>query len=262
MTEKSSYPPGTPSWVDLTTTDADAAREFYARIFGWEYQIGPEETNYYTNCLLRGRPVAGLYGMDDETRASGMPPAWAVYMATDDAEALARRIGDAGGTIMLGPMDVMEFGRMLVAADPSGAAVAAWQAGQHTGAAIVSEPGAMAWHELITRDPDAAGPFYRTVFDYGAETMPMDGEIYTLFKLGDENVAGMMRTPPDLPPEVPSHWLVYFAVSDCDAALAEAQAAGGQVLLGPVDSPYGRFATVRDPQGAVFAVIRLPDQPA
>lgn len=60
MSEVSSYPDGAPSWVDLGTTDVEAARGFYSGLFGWDYEIGPAETGHYTICRLRGRTVAGI----------------------------------------------------------------------------------------------------------------------------------------------------------------------------------------------------------
>ena len=74
-------------------------------------------------------------------------------------------------------------------------------------------------------------------------------------------VGGMIRMDEKWPAEVPSHWMTYFAVDDCDAAAAKVTELKGTVLLPPIDVPPGRFAVVEDPQGAAFTIIRINEQP-
>ncbi len=80
---------------------------------------------------------------------------------------------------------------------------------------------------------------------------------FRVFDVGEETVLGRMRMTEDFPPEVPSYINVYFAVADCDAAVAVAGRLGGTVRFGPMDSPFGRFAALSDPQGADFSVIDI-----
>jgi predicted enzyme related to lactoylglutathione lyase len=255
MAEFESYSPGTPCWVDLGTTDPEAARAFYAAVFGWDYDVGPPEAGEYTVATVRGKPVAGLYAYGPEME--GTPPTWTMYLATDDAAGCARRMEQAGGTVLAGPMQVMEEGAMAVVRDPSGAVVGLWQAGRHIGARVANEPGGFIWNELLTRDLQAARGFYVDVFGYDTDEMDVGAPTpYVVLKLADREIAGMMTTPPHVPEQAPSHWLTYFAVSDTDAAVADVEKAGGQVMNGPNDSPYGRLAVVADPQGAVFTVIQ------
>src|SRR6187399_2003989 len=108
---------------------------------------------------------------------------------------------------------------MAVYMDPTGAAIGAWQPGTHKGALVRNEPGAVAWHELVTTDVDAAKRFYSDVFGWRADThdMPNMAGGYTEVHLGDKTVGGIMAKPPMMPAEVPSHWTVYIAVADADA---------------------------------------------
>jgi predicted enzyme related to lactoylglutathione lyase len=254
MVEKTSYAPGTPAWVDLGTPDPAAARTFYSTLFGWEIQdLGPEAGGY-TIATLRGKQVAGLGPL----MAPGQPPAWTTYVYVDDVDATAKAVEAAGGTVMAPPFDVMEAGRMAVFMDPTGAVIAGWQPNQHRGAEIVNEPGAFCWTELATRDVDAAKRFYRSVFGWDSETHEMGPMVYTEFKLNGESIAGMMAMGDQFPPEVPPHWLVYFAVEDTDGSLAKVNELGGPTLAPAMDIPSGRFAVVADPQGAAFGIIRLP----
>ena len=255
MPEVSSYAPGVPCWVDLMTTDPDAARGFYAALFDWEYEIGGPETMYYSQASVRGKRVAGIAGQPEP---GAMPVAWTVYLATDDIDGTAKRIADAGGTLNVGPDDVMDQGRYAVATDPTGAVFGLWQAGRHFGAELINEPGAFSWAELSTPDLDAARRFYSSVFGYRWEDVDTGagGPRYATFAVAADPVGGAMQQS-DHPP----YWGVYFAVADTDAAVAKAQERGGAVLMPATDSPYGRFAALRDPQGAIFSANRLPEQP-
>jgi predicted enzyme related to lactoylglutathione lyase len=160
-------------------------------------------------------------------------------------------------------MDVMDLGRMAIFADPTGAVFGIWQPGTFVGAGLVNEPGALAWNELGTRDPDAAKAFYAAVFGWGTRDSDM-GEMgtYTEWLNGEDSIGGMMDVSGRLPDEIPAHWLVYFAVENTDAALETVKSSGGGVSFGPIDIPAGRFAIVTDPHGAAFAVIQMPDEAA
>ena len=257
MPEKTSYAQGTPSWVDLGTPDLDDAKRFYGAVFGWEFDDMGAEAGHYNMALLRGVPIAGLGPAQDPS----IPPRWTTYLSVDDADKTAALIGERGGTVLMGVMDVMGQGRMLIASDPSGAPFGCWQPQAHIGAGIVNEPGSFCWNELMSRDPAAATDFYTSVFGLGTDVMDMGGgETYTMLKVGDDPVAGLMAMPADVPAEAQSTWLTYFSVDDPDAAVERVTGAGGTVLKGPIDSDYGRWALVTDPQGVMFSVIRMPSQ--
>jgi uncharacterized protein len=253
----SRYTEGTPSWADLMSSDREAAVDFYRAVFGWDVTVGPEETGYYTIATVRGLSVAGIG--EQPPGQQGFPVAWTSYFSVDDLDGAVDKIKNAGGTVLMDPMDIMDQGRMAIAADPTGAVFGMWQPGEMLGAQLVNEPGAMCWNELHTRSPETAKEFYRTVFGHGLERMEGDLD-YTEVQVGGRTVAGLMGMSDQAPADMPSHWRVYFAVDDTDATLAKVTDKGGTVLDGPYDSPFGRFATVRDPQGAVFSVLTMPPE--
>ena len=249
---------GTPVWIDLNTSDIAAAGAFYAELFGWNVPPGNEAFGGYTMAFLNDAQVGGLMpkGPDD----GGMPDAWTLYLASDDADAAAAAVKSAGGAVMLEPMDVGDFGRMAFATDPAGAAFGIWQPNTHHGFGVVAEKNAPVWFELLTRDFAASNAFYITAF--GVETAPMgdgsDGPAYNTINAGGGERAGIMDAGNGVLPEgVPSNWLVYIGVDDTDAAVAKAVDLGGSVLAPAADTPHGRFALLADPTGAAFAIISV-----
>ncbi len=258
MSERTSYAPGTPCWIDLATPDQDAAAEFYGAVFGWsvEEDENAEQTGGYRVATLREQAIGGVMKLMQE----GQPPAWSSYVSVEDADATVAKVKQAGGTVMIEPMGVLDYGRMAFVVDPTGAVLGLWQPGRNIGAGLVNEPGALSWNELETRDPAAAKPFYAAVFGWESVDHEMAGGMtYTEFRLDGAPVGGMADIGGRVPDEVPAHWMVYFAVEDTDATVAKIEELGGSLNFGPVDIPAGRFAMVTDPWGAAFAVIRMPD---
>jgi uncharacterized protein len=261
MPERTSYEPGTPSWVDLSTPDVDASARFYGALFGWEAEAAgpPEETGGYAMFNLDGRRVAGVGPIMQE----GQPPVWSTYVSTDDADAAVARAQQAGGAVMVEPMDVMDAGRMAFVSHQAGGIVGLWQPAGTIGAELVNEPGTLNWNELHTRDVNGAKAFYAALFGWKADDQPFGDMTYTVLNLGDRAIAGLMPMPPGVPDEVPAYWLAYFGVVDCDAAVAKAQEFGGNVIAPAMDvEGIGRLAVLTDPHGATFAVIAAvqPDE--
>lgn len=260
MSERTSYTPGTPCWVDLATPDIEGAARFYGDLLGWDVPEQPNsaEMGGYRRAQKNGKDVAGVMPLMQE----GQPPAWSTYVSVADADATAAAVTANGGTQVAEPMDVMDLGRMAVFTDPTGAFFGIWQPGTFIGAERVNEPGTVGWNELSTRDTAAAKQFYGAVFGWGYDDEPSDRVgTYTIWKVGEAMVAGMLdMNALGMPAEIPPNWLVYFGVEDADAAVEKVQSGGGSVMNGPIDIPVGRFAVVADPFGAVFAVMQPSEE--
>ena len=257
MSERTSYAPGTPCWIDLGTPDQDAAAEFYGGLFGWSVEAdeNAEQTGGYRVAVLKDKAIGGVMRLMQE----GQPPAWSTYVSVDDADATVAKAREAGGAVVVEPMSVLDYGRMAFLADPTGAVIGLWQPGRNIGAGLVNEPGALSWNELNTRDLGAAKAFYSAVFGWTFEDKDM-GEVGTYTTIGlDGNIVGGIFNMAErgVPEEVPAHWQVYFAVEDIDATVAQARESGGSVMVEPIDIPAGRFSILIDPHGASFAVIAL-----
>jgi predicted enzyme related to lactoylglutathione lyase len=254
MPTRDSYTQGTPNWVDLQTSDQAAAKAFYTHLFGWLYDDQPmPDGQVYSMAVLRGHQVAAIAPQPPELAAAGAPPMWNTYLAVDSADEATAKAAAVGGQVAMAPFDVMDAGRMSFVLDPSGAAVALWQANKHIGATLVNEPGTLNWNELITSDQGVFA-FYTAVAGLTAAVEDMgDGQPYAVFKAGEAPVGGSMLPQA---PGVPNHWHVYFGTDDADAAAATAAEQGGTVIVPPFDTPVGRIAVLSDPQGAVFSVIK------
>jgi predicted enzyme related to lactoylglutathione lyase len=123
----------------------------------------------------------------------------------------------------------------------------------------LSTQGVFSWNELLTKDVEAARKFYMELLGWTTEEMPMPSNgSYIIFKVGDEQVAGMMKMPPQVEQMgAPPYWGPYISVDDVDAIAAKVEAMGGSILAPPMDAEgVGRFATLQDPQGAVFGIIK------
>ncbi|MDQ3655947.1 MAG: VOC family protein [Chloroflexota bacterium] len=247
---------GGPIWMDLSTSDPDRASAFYSGLFGWDAVDTGDEFGHYIMLNKGDAGIAGMMKKGDDM--PGMPDAWMVYLAVEDAKAAADSVRDAGGQVMFDAMEVGDQGVMAMVTDPSGAVVGLWQPKTQRGFALHGEHGAPAWHELHTRDLDAASTFYGKVLGVEIVDMEMDGgPRYRTIKVDGEDQAGIMDTGGFLPEGVPSHWTVYFGVDDTDRVVALAQDLGGSVLAPAEDTPFGRMATLADPMGATFAVISV-----
>jgi predicted enzyme related to lactoylglutathione lyase len=243
MGERTSYPPGTFSWAELATGDADAAKSFYTALFGWDYDDRPiPDAGVYSMALRDGKSVAALFHSQD-------PPHWNCYVTVASADAAAARAAELGGSVVAPPFDVLDAGRMAVIADPAGAALCLWEARDNIGASLVNAPGAMTWNDLVTPDPEGAAAFYAALFGWTTEEMPDSGG-YRVIRNGERSNGGIMPMP-DGPPQ----FMPYFGHEDLQRVVAELDGLGGRVLNGPIQVPAGEFAVLGDPQGAVFAVL-------
>lgn len=247
MPARSDAPIGAPCWVDLSSSDPAASKAFYGSLFGWSARESGEEFGHYATFELDGVPVAGCMASQDP----GMPDAWVVYLATDAIDAVAASAEAHGGQVLMAPMPVGPLGSMAILLDACGAAVGAWQPGEHRGIGVLAEPGAPSWFELHTRGYVASLAFYRSVFGWDLHTMSDAPEFrYTTLGEGETALAGLMDDTGHTPEGTPPHWAFYVQVADADDAVARVGELGGTVEMGPADTPYGRLVGITDPTGA------------
>ena len=107
MAEFTSYTTGTPCWTDVTSTDLPRAVEFYRGLFGWDAEVAPQpEAGGYTMFSLKGKYVAA----GSPPQQEGIPSHWTTYLASDDVDATAAKIREAGGTVLHGSVRRLRLG--------------------------------------------------------------------------------------------------------------------------------------------------------
>jgi uncharacterized protein len=256
MANVDKHPAGSFCWIELATTDQNAAKTFYTSLFGWavtDNPMGPGD--FYSMFKLNGRNAAAGYTLRKDQRELGVPVHWNLYIAVDNADATAKLAAQAGGTVLMPPFDVMDEGRMAVIQDPTGAVFSIWQPKKTAGIGIAGEPGALCWADLGTPDPDRAGKFYSAVFGWKLEKGEKDPSGYLHVKNGEHFIGGI---PPAQPgSKMPPHWLMYIMVADVAATAAKGAKLGGKILMPAQDmAGVGTWSILADPQGAVFAIFK------
>jgi predicted enzyme related to lactoylglutathione lyase len=250
MGKRTEHAPGTFSYVELSTSDADAAKGFYGDLLGWDYEDTPlpEEAGggVYTTAKVQGDTAAAIFKGDDS-----MPPHWNNYVTVESADDAQAKAAELGGSVMAEAFDVMTFGRMAAIADPTGAAFMVWEPRESIGSQRVNDPGCLTWNELHTTDVDAALEFYTGLFGWGTQEMESEGgPRYVVIKVGERSNGGVMGAQEGEPP----NWMPYFTVSSREDAVAKADGGGGNVLVQLEFGP-GLVAAMTDPQGAAFGVF-------
>jgi hypothetical protein len=255
MAEVDKHKPGAFSWIELSSTDQNAAKNFYTSLFGWEFRdfpMGPDEI--YTMFALKSRVCAAVFTQRADENAMGIPSHWNLYIGVESADDTAQRAGELGAKVLAPAFDVDVHGRMAVLQDPTGAVFSIWQAKQHIGIGIKDEPNSLCWADLNTPDARAAGAFYSKLFGWEIEPSK-DGSGYLHIKNGSDYIGGI---PPaaQRDPNAPPHWMIYLQVADCDASTAKAKELGAQVYMGPMTmEKVGKISVIADPAGAVFSLF-------
>ena len=263
MTGRTTFDAGEICWVDLQTRDVEAAKSFYAAVFGWRYEDLPTpDGRSYSKAFLDDDLVTVIAPQNPLQEASGTAAQWNIYFAAADAQAIAGETPHVGGTVEFGPEEVADTGVMVFVAPPGGGTTGVWQPGTHTGTARYNEPGALAWAELLTPEPQAAVAFFQQLFGHEVTEYPQDdGGTYTALMVNGAELAGIAAAPgtsQEDQPNLEAGWQVYFGVASVAEAVAAAEAAGAAVLVEPQDiEEAGTIATLKDPQGGIFSLLAV-----
>jgi uncharacterized protein len=242
-------------WYELTTTDFETAKAFYASVVGWGTRDASMPGMPYTVFTAGEVSVCGMMELPKDARRMGEKPMWIGYVCVDDVDATADRVKHLGGAVHVPPQDVLHISRFSVVSDPQLATLALfrWQSPRQGQPARLLTQGHVSWHELLAADWEKAWLFYNELFGWQkAETSVTSVGAYQQFSAGGQTIGGMMTKPSAVPQ---SCWLYYFNVGDIDEAVKRVKAGSGQLLSGPTEVPGGNWiAQCADPQGAMFAL--------
>jgi predicted enzyme related to lactoylglutathione lyase len=242
------------AWYELLTTNAAAARAFYALVVGWEARDVPTPAFPYVIFSADKTEVGGLMELPPDALRMGATPRWIGYVAVDNIDEAAARLKGLGGSIMVPPTD-SNIGRVSIVSDPQKATFG-MVGGLKRGApraGTVDLPGEIGWHELYAADGKRAFAFYSELFGWqsGAhEDNPND--LYPLLSVGGNTFGGVLTKLPRVP--IP-FWLYYIEVADIALAVERVKQGGGRVVQGPMELLGGDWvARCIDPQGAMFSL--------
>ncbi|HEY3769664.1 MAG TPA: VOC family protein [Candidatus Angelobacter sp.] len=254
------HPIGSFCWVELATTDQNAAKTFYTSLFGWAVEDSPMGPNdFYSMFKLAGRDTGAAYSMRKEQRAEGVPPNWMLYISVANADQAVAKAAQAGGTVLSPAFDVMDAGRMAVIQDPTGAIFSLWESKRSQGITITGD-NTFCWADLSTPNPERAGKFYAELFGWQLMKDEKDPSGYIHIKNGESFIGGI---PPAAhrSPNAPPHWLIYFQVAETEATTAKAAQLGGKILMPARKMEnVGTISIVSDPQGAALALFKSARQ--
>ena len=237
-------------WYELMTTDAEAAKVFYAEVMGWRPRDVSLPGTSFTLFAAGEAPVSGLMSLPE-----GAAPHWVGYVGVNDIEAASDLVTRRHGTMYMPPADIPDTSRYCVFADPQTATLGMLEpiGPEQIPPADIQAPGRVGWHELLATNPEEALGFYGEVFDWqkaDTDTGPMG--TYQRFSADGQTIGGILTKPPTVAAPC---WLYYFNAADIDVAAERVMAAGGQIFDEPVPSPGGAWIVqCADPQGAVFAL--------
>ncbi len=243
-------------WYELTTTDIETTKAFYASVVGWGTRDVSMPGLPYSLFTVGDVPVAGLMHLPEDARRTGAAPHWIGYVGVDSVDAAVDRIKQLGGTVRVPPTDVANISRFSVVVDPQMATLALVK-GRKPGREQSTElgtPGRVGWHELLAADWEKAFAFYQELFGWQKADAHVGAMgMYQQFSAGKETIGGMFTKPPTVPLPL---WLYYFNISNVEAAAKRVEAGGGQILYGPTEVPGGAWIVhCTDPLGAVFALV-------
>jgi predicted enzyme related to lactoylglutathione lyase len=250
------HAPGSFCWIELATTDQQAAKAFYTSLFGWKDTDSPMGPNaFYTTFTLDDRKAAACYALQPDELRLNIPAHWNLYVCVASADATTKRALESEGKVFCGPFDVMNHGRMSTIADPTGAVFSIWEPKDHPGIGVERQHASFCWADLSTPDPMRAAQFYQDLFGW---TMRAGQENYLhIANAGEDDYIGGIPPVSMRQPNEPPHWVIYLQVDDCDAATAKAKELGAKVFAGPMTIEHvGRMTFLADPQGAVFALFQ------
>ena len=242
-----------PCWIELVTSDPDRARDFYAGLFGWEYESHDTESGRQLVAYRDGFPVAGIRPSENDGSR------WRLYLATSDHQDTVARAEELGAEITAAPGRLSRIGSRSVLMSPADVKFgllepeADWQFD-------VGLPGTLMWSELVAIKAQSADAFFTELFGYASEQFGTEHRSdYSVWYLGSESVfARVSMIREFITPKTVPHWLLYLGVEAAlgtDELVRQAILLGGRVRVDPYDSSIGRVAVLRDPTGARFALV-------
>jgi uncharacterized protein len=248
--------PGKFVWADYFTSDVDAARTFYAALFGWQWrEVSPDPERRYGIFYQDGEPVAGVAyrPAPDAKRRYGR---WIYYISVADVAASVRDVEARGGRTLLTPRDYADRGTFAVVADAESAPFGVMHSTSGDPLDYQAEFGEWFWFGLFATDAPAAAKFYGGLFGYDVHEPQPEYDVLDYILGRDGYARGGIR---QLAADTRSHpsWVAYARVEDVARVAAAANGLGATTLWGADPAILnGDMAVLADPLGAPFGIMR------
>ncbi len=239
--------PGGFCWADVAVSEPKVIHLFFSQLFGWSRRVRPtDDAQAYSIMTSLGHHVMGICHVEEAEQSQ-----WMSYLLVEDLAEATAKAQELGATVVNEKIEISTFGTMTIVQDPSGVLFALWQSkqGEYSKPRL---PGQVAWFELMTDEPKLAQDFYSRLAHW-TEQPQSDDESLTVFYHHGKPVSSLRKKES---PEIPSAWVVYFLVDDCDETAAKCESLGGKVFRAKSDCPHlGRCALLQDPSGGIFGII-------
>ncbi|MFN8015794.1 MAG: VOC family protein [Acidimicrobiia bacterium] len=249
------YEDGIACWADVSVQDMEKAKDFYSQVFGWEMSIAPEpEADGYTQCLKDGEVVCGIF----HSRNPDQPAAWNTYFASSDIKSTIEKANEFGGTIIMPPIEVMNYGITSAVQDPQGAFFGIWQAKDMVGSTVANEFDTVCWNELATTNLNEAKDFYRGLFDW--QDSESNSPEYWQYDVAGSVRGGAREMSEDECTMMPPNWTIYFRVKDLGETANKIEKSGGKILSDVMNADKIEFRACSDNQGAMFLICQFDEK--
>ena len=273
MSNSSKHVQGTPVWWDLASKDVDGTKAFYSNLLGWQWNdLMSSPQGVFSVATVGDKTVAGVYTYMPGMPLPPEPFSWVNAFWVDDADAAMERAVEKGGKVIMPACDdPAGGGRKSLLTTPEGAPFVVWSGDKGIDNEAWGEVGAAVWVEYYSRDIPRTNEFVGHVFGSRYQRVDLacpptdmedaEGEIeyeYHWLKIdGVEPDRGGLLEMDESWGDMPSHFMVYFRVEDCEASAAKAAELGGEVCVPPTEIPPGKFSVINDPLGATFTILAM-----
>ena len=255
--------PGKVVWHDLITDTPDTSRQFFADLFGWEFEqvdLGVFSAIDYSLIRHNGRLIGGMVDQSQLPAKSDISQ-WIAVFSVTDVDAAAKTVSASGGGVVTPPTNLADRGRLAVVTDPQGALFTLLQTNGHDPVdRDEADVGGFLWDELWTSDVDSASGFYQSLVGYEVGDGPALGKSeYRVLSSQDRPRAGIMEMPVE---GIDPVWVPYLRVENpaaLHAIVARVESLGGSILLDPQERDIGgQVALIAGPSGAGIALQTWP----
>jgi predicted enzyme related to lactoylglutathione lyase len=249
VSQPSSTLPGKFVWHNLITPDAEAAREFYSAVFGWELET--MAGGAYTTVSRGGRALGGIV---DASKQENPPRSsvWLAGVSVPNVDDMVSQAVGAGAKQIMAPTDISDVGRIAVIIDPDGAVLQLIDSKDGDPPDTPALENTWLWHEMISDDPAASAEFYRSLLGYEVTALGAEDPSYQLLSRDGVPRAGIFENPFE---DTRPAWVPYIRVENPSALLPKVEANGGRVIIQPSEKlRAGTVALILDPSGAPIAL--------